>query len=193
MATGKTKKKVCIKCGAAFETQPYGHFRLLCEKCSIKKDLVCAECGNHFIFFGRTSAKYCIGCRSKKSSAMTMLSRAKRDPTVKIGVGSGGNQLGESNPSWNPDSPYRGIHVDNISARKICYATYQKACFICGDSMRKVHVHHIDGDWTNNNVNNLMPLCCLCHKRVHTDVIRGAYTTLEESLISKIGMPKQNR
>ena len=58
----------------------------------------------------------------------------------------------------------RGIGVKKIRGR--CFDEYDEECDHCG-SGEDVDVHHIDGDATNNNIENLIPLCRSCHKKVH--------------------------
>jgi hypothetical protein len=41
-------------------------------------------------------------------------------------------------------------------------------CQICGIVPKKIHVHHIDGDKNNNNLDNLISFCTGCHNRVHS-------------------------
>lgn len=40
------------------------------------------------------------------------------------------------------------------------------SCLLCGSS-RNVDVHHIDGNYLNNDVSNLCFLCRSCHNKVH--------------------------
>jgi len=40
-------------------------------------------------------------------------------------------------------------------------------CVLCLDS-DKIHVHHIDGDATHNDPDNLVTLCERCHNRIHS-------------------------
>jgi hypothetical protein len=40
------------------------------------------------------------------------------------------------------------------------------ACECCGDK-RYLHVHHLDGDFTNNDPINLQTLCVFCHHFWH--------------------------
>lgn len=42
----------------------------------------------------------------------------------------------------------------------------KKACEACGDS-RKLHAHHVDEDWTNNEPSNVQTLCTFCHHFWH--------------------------
>ena len=41
-------------------------------------------------------------------------------------------------------------------------------CEICGESNRRLHVHHKDGNGMNNSVDNLITLCVPCHHRWHS-------------------------
>lgn len=54
------------------------------------------------------------------------------------------------------------------SARKITYLIQgkEKVCEICG-STKSIDVHHKDGDYNNNNVDNLMIVCRSCHMKIH--------------------------
>lgn len=40
-------------------------------------------------------------------------------------------------------------------------------CEICGESDKKLCVHHIDEDIHNNNLDNLKVLCYSCHSKIH--------------------------
>jgi predicted HNH restriction endonuclease len=46
-----------------------------------------------------------------------------------------------------------------------------KICHVCGigkTGKRNLHVHHIDKNKQNNAHSNLITLCALCHRRVHS-------------------------
>jgi len=64
------------------------------------------------------------------------------------------------------DSPtiraYR-LRATRIMKRECCY----KHCEFCGTN-KKIHVHHIDGDFTNNELWNLIYLCKEHHKYLHS-------------------------
>lgn len=42
---------------------------------------------------------------------------------------------------------------------------YSFTCVVCNTRKASLHVHHIDGDTTNNSFNNLVPLCPKCHRK----------------------------
>jgi len=50
--------------------------------------------------------------------------------------------------------------------RERAIAEYGEVCGVCGDGER-VEVHHRDGDRTNDELDNLIPLCQGCHAQVH--------------------------
>jgi len=51
--------------------------------------------------------------------------------------------------------------------RKRCLREKDEECSSCG-SAENIVVHHIDGDRTNNDLDNLTPLCGDCHRKVHS-------------------------
>jgi len=51
--------------------------------------------------------------------------------------------------------------------RQKCLKQKINTCFACG-STGDLEVHHIDGDRTNNALENLVPICKDCHKSIHT-------------------------
>ncbi len=44
-------------------------------------------------------------------------------------------------------------------------------CTVCGGG-KDLHIHHLDGDPTNDDPANLLTLCGICHARVHTELRR---------------------
>lgn len=51
--------------------------------------------------------------------------------------------------------------------RTICFRHHEERCVVCGEK-NIVEVHHYDGDKTNNNPYNLIPLCPTHHKYMHS-------------------------
>ena len=122
-----------------------------------EKNFVCRDCGKAFSLKAK-KAFYCPVCAKKAQSRRTMLSRAKKDPGIKIGVGSGGNQLGENNHMFKDGlSHYRKNYFETIGA---------ETCSVCG-STKHIVVHHIDGNRKNNALKNLTHMCRACHAREH--------------------------
>lgn len=77
--------------------------------------------------------------------------------------------------------------------RRKCFEEYEERCFLCGDD-HNIEVHHIDGDRSNNDVDNLMPICPDCHNIVHnrsdpqfsewTDLVYQPTQTPEDKLVT---------
>jgi hypothetical protein len=65
--------------------------------------------------------------------------------------------------------------------RHIAWARDQQTCQLCGLDFREggkdkcKHVHHIDQDTMNNNINNLVVLCARCHMMVHSKKLEGKF------------------
>lgn len=70
---------------------------------------------------------------------------------------------GENHPNWKDDGSRK--------YRYICFKSHTKACVICGESLI-VEVHHYDEDHSNNNPDNLVPMCPTHHAYIHS---RHAY------------------
>lgn len=60
-------------------------------------------------------------------------------------------------------------------SRKAFHAQARKhvkpACECCGATKFR-HVHHVDEDWTNNDLKNLQTLCVFCHQFWHATHLR---------------------
>lgn len=50
--------------------------------------------------------------------------------------------------------------------RQKCLKRKGSTCYICGEH-ENIDVHHIDGDRTNNQLKNLIPVCRYCHIGIH--------------------------
>lgn len=57
--------------------------------------------------------------------------------------------------------------------RKIAFMFKERKCEICGYNEYDfcLDVHHIDKDPENNAIENLAVLCCICHRKLHKNVI----------------------
>lgn len=75
--------------------------------------------------------------------------------------------------------------MSNQQYREKCLREKEEKCHICGVN-ENIVVHHIDGNATNDEIGNLLPLCEKCHKKVHGDSA-VSYSTKIEDLRGKLG------
>jgi hypothetical protein len=81
--------------------------------------------------------------------------------------------------------------------REKCLSQKINVCWVCGTS-EGLEVHHIDGDRSNNELENLTPLCESCHKLVHyignQDEVTGGIDDLRKELpVTKRGSIKEEK
>lgn len=67
-------------------------------------------------------------------------------------------KIGNHNQTYR-DAHQTAVNIMNAQGK-------DKKCLICG-STKNVDVHHNDGDYTNNNLENLIHLCRSCHMKSH--------------------------
>lgn len=173
---------ICQYCGKSFKTRNRNKVKYCSVSCglkattsSIQKQLTCQVCGKHFMFKGRTRKKRCQQCSRKQSVKATMLSKKKRFPQTKIGVGSGRAQ-NTNTPRNQHKLLVRRLNYQESKNRQIGTAKYRNLvitgsdkCQLCGFSeyQEALVVHHKDMDRTNNSLQNLTILCSNCHMHVH--------------------------
>lgn len=86
-------------------------------------------------------------------------------------------RLGENNPNFIDGNNKGKVYLTQA------FRTYQHKCAMCNlDEECCLHVHHIDGNRLNNDINNLIILCANCHNRVH----RGGYQITQEILDNRL-------
>ena len=56
--------------------------------------------------------------------------------------------------------------VVNFEYQEKCWSNKDRVCVVC-DSEDNVVVHHKDGNRSNQDLDNLIPLCQSCHDKVH--------------------------
>ena len=162
---------VCQGCGATFESV-IASAKYCSVSCGLRhsvpvKTCVCVDCGKAFEFKGRTKREHCPDCAPAWESRRQMQWRASKDATIKLGVGSGGAQWGSDNHAWKPTDEHVSLRY-RANWRKRCFKLWPKSCCACG-SLNDIEVHHVDGDPSNFNNGNLIPLCFECHiHRIHT-------------------------
>lgn len=123
-----------------------------------EKNFRCRICGASFTKRTRY-AYYCDTCKKKHNSERVMASRARDNPNVKVGVGSGGNQWGERNHMFKTGrANYKDVFDRENPQQVFCEVCY---------GTRYLVVHHIDGNRKNNESENLIKICRSCHAKVH--------------------------
>jgi 5-methylcytosine-specific restriction endonuclease McrA len=72
-----------------------------------------------------------------------------------------------------PKEFYKKKHIAWIRDDQVC----QLCEFDFKDDGKDVckHIHHIDQNTKNNNINNLVVLCAKCHRRVHSGILEGKF------------------
>ena len=156
----------CPQCGKKFFPITNKQ-RFCCKSCESiwshanswkEKERTCATCGAAFKS-QRKDMYECPECRKKRTNLMTMESRKRKNPCVRIGIGSGGDQhwLEDNKPVANWDEIRNSI-LENR----------ENICAICGHPIRRQPcVHHISMDRSDNNDDNLAILCIRCHQNIH--------------------------
>jgi len=55
----------------------------------------------------------------------------------------------------------------SVGYRKKCLDAKEARCELCGRT-NNIEVHHIDGNRSNNSLDNLLPVCQHCHIGIHS-------------------------
>lgn len=187
----------CDGCGKVFEAdKPRVHY------CSADcpgrnrpepvRTLICSDCGKQYVSVGRRKRIRCVECDKKHKSMQVMLARKKKNPHVRIGIGSGNGQhwkdadmtdaerrehrLALRRENYAKKKAMQGAAgCSKIVYRRIAIALHGEACCFCGysDFPEALETHHRDMDRSNNNADNLFILCSNCHRIVHARISRG--------------------
>ncbi len=86
--------------------------------------------------------------------------------------------MGELNPRWLGGRSFETYGVEfNEKLREQIRERDNRKCVLCEghDVDRKLQVHHVDYDKTNNHPKNLVSLCCSCHSKTNSN--RGVWKT----------------
>ena len=187
--------RICPVCGTKFQYIEYrpGYKKEYCSaSCQISNTVpikkgTCIDCGKKFSYKGRCVRVRCDKCRKKWKTFTTMRWRSLKDPTIKIGAGSGKVQTGNIKAVSTPE------HQAKLATRRAWYAAHKEylheshhrhyryiltgndSCALCGYNTHQeaLIVHHKDQDRTHNDRSNLIVLCGNCHMHVHS-LIRKA-------------------
>lgn len=88
------------------------------------------------------------------------------------------SKKGEKNPRWNGGNSQYPNHAELKRMRIEVLKNSKGRCEICGKPAKIIH--HIDGDKSNQSIDNLMALCRNCHIPLHCD---------DDPNVSNIGRP----
>lgn len=85
-----------------------------------------------------------------------------------MGLWQSKNLSKENSPLWKGGSAY-GVYPPEFNAklRSSIRKSYDCECQVCRKKSRSLDVHHIDENKSNNNPENLIPVCRSCHRKVH--------------------------
>lgn len=147
--------KTCSVCNAEFSVEidrQHSRARKTCsKKClhvassqhfhSKRKTTICKQCGTEFTYKPSRARQFCSRqCAYRWFSDHPILHKGRQGKLVKLPR------------TWN-------------SIRRAILKR-DKVCQDCGTD-KKLHVHHIDRNRKNNNPDNLITLCRLCHAKRH--------------------------
>lgn len=157
----------CRGCAASYNPttvkQAYCSITCALRHAKPQRTVTCSMCSREFTHRGRGGVKACPSCRPERASKKSHAWACKIGRIRHPGVGSGGAQWGKANAQWKGPASRKRPY---LSYTRICYQNWPKRCVMCC-SVQRIEVHHIDGDPANNAVSNLVPLCRVCHRKVH--------------------------
>lgn len=75
--------------------------------------------------------------------------------------------------------------------RRLAFKYYPKSCFKCGYSKcpNVIEVHHLDGNFTNNSISNLRPVCPTCHDEIHFEAQTGKWIKKRRTKVKEPQFP----
>lgn len=191
--SGYVKDMTGKKCGRLL-VKKLAYIKSYSNKCKVAYWNCICDCGKERAFDGRSlrngATKSC-GCLCKEINSKRLkgisFTKEHRD---KIGNAHRGKKhseyqrrknsesklglfVGENNPNWRGGiarKPYSFNFVSEL--RELIRKRDNYQCKVCGkkeinliEYHRKLPVHHIDYDKTNDNPNNLITLCHSCHSK----------------------------
>lgn len=153
--TGNAVKKAARKLGIELEYKreinPNEHFNK--GKISDVKEHICLNCGEKFIAHRDSKGKFCSNKCQGEYQYKQYVERWKK-----------GEEDGLS-----------GTYNISRQIKRYLFEKYGNKCQKCGWGEENTHthtipleIHHIDGDYANNNENNLQLLCPNCHSLTET-------------------------
>lgn len=147
-------------------------------KKSSKIKRVCEQCGKEFYVFpsivktGR--GKFCsVACGT---TYRNLHNNPSKNEAIKKKISENHADFsGDKNPMYGRTGELAPSYIDGRNSyrgerykRKLLASGVAEECVLCG-SKETLNVHHIDGNRKNNDVENLVFLCSICHiTKAHT-------------------------
>jgi Fe-S cluster assembly iron-binding protein IscA len=175
----KMSSQTCINCGAKFHPTGLKQIRFCSLNCQgiylhahswKKKCNVCVDCQTVFEAYSRKTQR-CELCHKKHLSKTVMLNRARRDPTVRVGVGSGGCQK-------RIDLPVDFVRLRCPRHRPRTNVLYSRwyTCDFCTPKQvltsDELCLHHVNMDRRDNSDENVRVLCEKHHRQIHQRILK---------------------
>ena len=206
-------KKICLNCGKEFEVP---HWRKTAKYCSsecrqesLKGDLncICEVCGKKFHlkpYFLKKSKHHCCSVQCLnilKQSLYSGEGNHQYGLKGELNASFKGSEILKNNNGnidvfvYDPSHPYANKNGRVTKHRLIVEQNYKQFDIKYFEEIngrivlkKSSHVHHIDGNHSNNDINNLMPLTRAEHRKIHNEKLR----IVKDSVTGKItGVFKQ--
>lgn len=91
-------------------------------------------------------------------------------------------KIGDKNPRWKGGvsrAPYAAVYQ---AIRK----TLEQSCMLC-QSKEKLVAHHIDNNYKNNEISNIVIVCRGCHNKIHKTGLKLSDKTKDKISLARIG------
>lgn len=146
----------------------------------------CLQCGSFFMvrkcYTKRGNGKFCsVSCAT---SHRNLIDNPAKHPEVKKKISANHADVsGNKNPMYGRRGSNAPGYIDGRNSfvgdpwRRVAFANKPHVCELCGakPKRRSLHVHHVDRNRLNNNLENLMIVCVSCHNNVlHADRLRNS-------------------
>lgn len=174
-----SKKIVCTcpVCGKEFYLKPYTYSRVKTTPCCSKE---CAAKLKEITYQGENNPQY--GLKGNLNASFKNENLIKKNHNI--------DDIFVYAPEYLDSNKDGRITLHRLTILQN-YKNFDP-CFFLGEENKirfnnDVHVHHIDGNHSNNNINNLIPLTKRQHRAVHNILLQEAEKTIHKI----IGVIKQ--
>ena len=138
-------KQKCEYCGKIFKSEDWRHRKVCSKRCAGLR-------GN--------SGQYKKGNKHSAKIEKKRIKAIRANPSYGM-YGKKHSKAIKEKMSESSKFPYN--YVDGGYRTKIS----NKQCEVCGETKKKIIIHHKDKNRKNNNVKNLKAVCHGCHTKIH--------------------------